>query len=91
MPTSQTVLRAMPRWAGLLVTTILLAQLMNMVVFGYFAHGQVDTSPPVQAEPAAAEQPPIDWLPVPTRLGVPRIAIPPDRAADNRAVAEDNP
>jgi hypothetical protein len=81
----------MPRWSALLLATILLARLMNMVVFRYFAYGQVDTSPPVQAERAAAEQPPIDWLPAPTRLGVPRIAIPPDRAADNRAVAEDNP
>jgi hypothetical protein len=81
----------MPRWAALLVTTILLAHLMNMVVFNYFAYGQVATSEPAQVEPAVAEQPPIDWLPDPTRLGVPRMAIPPDRAADNRAEAEDNP
>jgi hypothetical protein len=81
----------MPRWAAVLLATLLLAHLMNMAVFGYFADGAVDTSAPVQAEPAAAEQPPIDWLPVPTRLGVQKIAIPPDRAADNRAVAEDNP
>jgi hypothetical protein len=81
----------MPRWAALLLATILLAELMNVVALAYFAHGQAETSPPVQADLAPTVQPPFDWLPVPARRGVPHITIPPDRAADNRAATEDAP
>jgi hypothetical protein len=85
-------LHTTPRWAALLLTTVLLAHLMNTLAFSYFAYAQTNISAPTpQAELAAADQQPEDWVPVPTRLGVPRIAIPPDRAEDNRSVAEGNP
>ena len=83
-------MRATLRWAALLLATILLAHLMNMVAFGYFAFGQADPSASVQAELFPTDQPPVDWLPVPSRRGVSLVTMPPDRAADNRAAAEDN-
>jgi hypothetical protein len=86
-PSAGSLLLTSLRWAGLLLATLILAHLMNVVASGYFAYGG-QAEAPVQAEVSPTVQPPVDWLPVAIRPGMPHIAVPPDRAADNR-VAED--
>jgi len=88
LPLTSGRLSTTSRWAGLLLATIALAQFMNLVASGYFAHGQSEATAPVQAEVVPVDQPPDDWLPVATRPGTPHVAVPPDRAADNRAAAD---
>jgi len=79
-------LRVCLAWAPLLALSIVLAQLMNSVTVGYFEHPQMGpTTPLVDANMPQFNDSFLDAKdPALAMIGSMHIAVPPDRAGDNR-------
>lgn len=81
-----TLLRMCLSWAPPLVLSIVLAQIMNLAFMSYFERPHESAATPV----VTTNMPHVDdWLldaknPAVARVGSMYVAIPPDRASDNR-------
>jgi len=64
------------QWTALVAATIVMAQVMNSVEFSYFEQVPAAATAPVATARNA----------VPARVGSMWIAVPPDRASDNRNI-----
>ena len=80
-------LRGFLQWAPLLATTIVLAQMMNSVAVSYFERPRiVPTTPVVNTDIPQFDDRFLDAkAPAVAKVGSIRIAVPPDRASDNRS------